>query len=185
MPIIYLCMVVVYLIYLPRKIDGHTTGSQRVGFNPKDHSLHVTSRCQQINMTPQDPTYANALQECPPSGLIYLCRGSPIPINRRHQGHHQPWLAQRLGRYTSGTSKASSATDHDIFQLHAYRNTAQRAPALITARQHKTTTTQQQKRRSPTSYDTTNTNNSSEIENRHSCSAHLQGNNNKTTTKQQ
>ena len=66
MPIIYLCMVVVYLIYLPRKIDGHTTGSQRVGFIPKDHSLHVTSRCQQLNMTPQDPTtmpmlYKNAL----------------------------------------------------------------------------------------------------------------------------
>ena len=66
MPIIYLCMVVAYLIYLPRKIDGHTTGSQRVGFIPKDHSLHVTSRCQQLNMTPQDPTtmpmlYKNAL----------------------------------------------------------------------------------------------------------------------------
>ena len=66
MPIIYLCMVVVYVIYLPRKIDGHTTGSQRVGFIPKDHSLHVTSRCQQLNMTPQDPTtmpmlYKNAL----------------------------------------------------------------------------------------------------------------------------
>ena len=67
MPIIYSCMVVVvYLIYLPRKIDGHTKGSQRVGFNPKDHSLHVTSRCQQLNMTPQDPTimpmlYKNAL----------------------------------------------------------------------------------------------------------------------------
>ena len=32
MPIIYLCMVVVYLIHLPQKIDGHTTGSQRVEF---------------------------------------------------------------------------------------------------------------------------------------------------------
>ncbi len=92
MPIIYLCMVVVYLIYLPRKIDGHTTGSQRVGFNPKDHSLHVTSRYQQINMTPQDPTimpmlYKNALLL---ALSTLLRRGSPIPINRRHQGHHQP-----------------------------------------------------------------------------------------------
>ena len=56
MPIIYLCMVVAYLIYLPWIVDGHTTGSQRVGFYPKDHSLQVTSHCQQINMTPQDPT---------------------------------------------------------------------------------------------------------------------------------
>ena len=49
-------MVVVYVIYIPQNNDGHTTGSQRIGFNPKDHSLHVTSRCQQLNMTPQDPT---------------------------------------------------------------------------------------------------------------------------------
>ena len=66
MPIIYLCMVVVYLIYLPGKIDGHTTGSQRVGSYPRNHSLQVIYRCQQINMTPQDPTiipmlYKNAL----------------------------------------------------------------------------------------------------------------------------
>ena len=48
-------MVVTDLIYLPRKIDGHTTGYQRVTFYPKDHSLQVTSRYQQIKMTPQDP----------------------------------------------------------------------------------------------------------------------------------
>ena len=112
MPIIYLCMVVAYLIYLPRKIDGHTTGSQRVGFIPKDHSLHVTSRCQQLNMTPQDPTpmpmlYKNALL----LALSTFC-GSPIPINWRHRGHHQPWLAQRLLLHDNirGESKARSAS---------------------------------------------------------------------------